>query len=141
MKTNKENKSEVVVIDATNGVVGRIASFAAKQALLGKDVNIVNCNKAILTGNQRSVIQEYYLTRKRGGSSLNGPFYPKQPQKMMKRTVRGMLNYQQGRGLTAFKKIMCYDALPKEFMDAKKISFAKELRTTSITLEAVGKEI
>ena len=41
-----------IVIDATNATMGRLASYVAKQALLGKQIAIVNSEKAIITGNK-----------------------------------------------------------------------------------------
>ena len=40
--------NKILVIDGEDGVLGRIASFAAKQALLGKEIKIVNCNKLLV---------------------------------------------------------------------------------------------
>ena len=49
----KENQ---IVLDATATAAGRVASYASKQALLGNKVFVVNCDKAIVTGNKRSVV-------------------------------------------------------------------------------------
>ena len=97
-QTENSMKAEIV-IDAKEGVLGRIASYAAKQALLGKSVIIVNCNQILVTGKRSMIILEYNKARRRGSASLKGPFFPKYPERLMKRTVRGMLNYQQQRGL------------------------------------------
>ena len=48
-----------IVIDAANAPLGRVASFAAKKALLGNSVFIVNCNESIISGRKRSIIDEY----------------------------------------------------------------------------------
>ncbi len=42
-----------IIINAENGSFGRVASFAAKQALLGNEVTVVNSEKAIITGNKK----------------------------------------------------------------------------------------
>lgn len=130
-----------VVIDATNASVGRIGSYAAKQALLGKDVIVVNCNHAIVTGQPRAVINEYDIARKKGGASLNGPFFPKSPERVIKRTTRGMLNYKFGRGGAAYKKLMCYNALPKEYESAKKVTLSRTITSKFITLQHLCREI
>jgi large subunit ribosomal protein L13 len=131
-----------IVIDATGARLGRLASFAAKQALLGKDVVIVNCKAAIVTGHKRSVIDEYKITRQRGGSSLNGPHFPQSPEKIIKRTVRGMLSYKQGRGLVALKRIICHTNVPAEFEQIKKPFIAqKPTLAKSISLADLSKEI
>jgi large subunit ribosomal protein L13 len=46
----------VKVYDAEQMVVGRLGSKVAKAALLGDTIVIVNAEKAILTGDRRSLI-------------------------------------------------------------------------------------
>jgi len=123
-----------IVIDASNTILGRIASNAAKQALLGKSVIIVNCNDAIVSGSKANIIAEYEDIRKKGGASLKGPFFPKQPDRIVKRTIRGMLSYKHGRGEAAFARIRCYNTVPKEHEAAKKTSFASVKNTKTIKL-------
>ena len=132
---------KMIVIDATNATLGRLSSFAAKQALLGKQVIIVNCNKAVITGKKRTTIEDYKHKRRMGGSSLRGPNFPKNPERIVKRTVRGMLSYTQQRGLDALKRVMCYNDVPKEFENEKKIIAGKEKKTKVIGLEELGREI
>ncbi|MDD5700323.1 MAG: 50S ribosomal protein L13 [Candidatus Nanoarchaeia archaeon] len=130
-----------VIIDANGAVLGRVASLAAKQALFGKTVAIVNCEKAVITGRVRFTVEEYKHKRQRGGSSLNGPHFPKSADMIMKRTVRGMLNYTFARGHDAFKRIRCFNGIPKEFESAKKISPIRELKTKSLPLERISREL
>ncbi len=140
MKRLSNNRGQIV-IDANQGILGRVASYAAKQALLGKKVIIVNCSYALLSGNKRMIINEYNRARTRGGSSLKGPFFPKHPERIFKRTIRGMLNYQQSQGLGAFKRVICYPDIPAEFADSKKISFPRDLKTKTIGLKELSQEI
>ena len=42
-----------MLIDSKNIILGRLASFAAKHALLGENVDIVNCESAVITGNKK----------------------------------------------------------------------------------------
>ena len=125
----------MIIIDATDATLGRLASFAAKQALLGKDVAIVNAEKAIIIGNEKSIIPNYMQKRQRGGSAQKGPNFPTMPEMIMKRTIRGMINYKSGRGLDAFKRIKCYKGLPAEFKDANKIVSGKKKQGDFIRLE------
>ena len=135
------NEKEKVVIDAGEGILGRIASYAAKQALLGKSVIIINCHNALITGRRRTSIREYGEIRRRGGASLKGPFFPKHSERLMKRTVRGMLNYQQARGLEAFKRILCYPNVPEEYKNSKKIIFKTDTKAKTMSLQDLSKEI
>lgn len=136
---NKEIKREQIIIDASNGILGRIASFAAKKSLLGKEIVIVNCDNALLTGGRGMIIEEYGIARRRGGKSLNGPFFPKHSERIMKRTIRGMLSHGQQRGLDALKRVMCYPNVPKEYESSSKITVVKNIRSKTTLLSDVSK--
>ena len=124
---------EQIVIDAANAVLGRTASFAAKKALYGHPVIIVNCNNALITGRRSLVLEKYAALRRRGKGNQKGPIVPKVPEKLMKRTIKGMLEYPQQRGGDALNRIMCYNETPAEFTQAKKISLYRELKTKATT--------
>ena len=47
------------VIDATDLIVGRLASHVAKKALLGEEFVIINSEKAILTGNKPQILAKF----------------------------------------------------------------------------------
>ncbi len=131
-----------LIIDASDAVLGRLASYVAKQALLGKTIVLLNCDKIKVIGNRQNIINEARLTAYRGGSSLKGPFLPKHhTDRMFKRTIRGMLSYKQQRGEDAFKRIRCYTQIPVEYLAAKKITFTKPLRSRAITLKEVSKKL
>ncbi len=112
-----------IYIDATNMILGRIASYAAKKALLGNSINILNCGDAVITGNKKDIFGKYKHRRERANTS-NGPFFPKIPDRLVRRTVRGMLPYKQPRGSEAFKRVMCYVGVPEEFKGKKMITLA-----------------
>lgn len=105
-------------IDAKDSIIGRIAVIAAKKVLLGENVNIFNVEQAIVTGG-RFILEKYDARVKRGTDAVHGPFFPKTPTGIMRRTVRGMLPYGQPRGREAYKKIRCYLRIPDKFKDAK----------------------
>ena len=138
---NPSRERKTVVVDASGAVLGRIASYAAKQSLLGKNVVIVNCKKALITGKKRTTIREYNDIRQKGGSSLKGPFFPKNPERIVKRTARGMLSHQQQRGIDAHKRIMCYNDVPVEFASATKVTFNHNITARTTNLEELSREI
>ena len=128
-----------IIIDADKAVLGRLASFMARQALLGNKIIVVNSEKAVVTGSRDSILNRYLLKRIRGASNLNGPFYPMIACNMIKRTARNMLPYKQERGRTAYKSIRCYNGIPKEYENAKKIKSG--IGKKGMTLETVSKLI
>jgi len=99
------------VYDATDVVMGRLASVVAKQLLAarreGRDdrVIIINSERAIVSGKSESVFAEYQ-TRYELNHPRKGPFFPRMPDMILKRTVRGMLPYQKkSTGRAAFRAL------------------------------------
>ena len=88
------------VYNAEDKVLGRLASIVAKQLIsatkAGEDtrVIIVNAEKAVVSGKRSSVMSDY---RKKYelNHARKGPFFPRMPDQILKRTVRGMLPYQK----------------------------------------------
>jgi len=112
-------QNAVTVIDATGLVLGRMATYAAKQAINGNDVHIVNAEKAIIVGSSRRAIQEHYLFKRHVGTMRKGPFFPREPHLIVKRTCRGMINYQSSSGRAAYKRIKAHLGVPKELASLK----------------------
>lgn len=108
----------MIVIDATNLIMGRIGTVAAKQALLGEEVVVVNCEKAIVTGERKMVINKF-LKKIHRGIPQQGPYYPKQPDRIVRRAIRGMLPYKKGMGKAAFDRVMCYLGVPEKYANAE----------------------
>jgi large subunit ribosomal protein L13 len=103
----------MIVIDASDQVMGRLASSVAKMVLSGETVSVVNAEKSVIVGNPDSIIAEYKAKRARG-DPYHGPFFPKTPDRIFKRTVRGMIPYKTGRGKEAFKRLRVFISIPSE---------------------------
>jgi large subunit ribosomal protein L13 len=116
----------MIVVDATGLVLGRLASVTAKTLLSGEEVRIVNAEKALITGGKDSIFQDYGHTRDRGHKE-RGPYFPRRPEMILKRTVRGMLPHKMRRGRDAFSRLRIYVGIPREFkgMQLEKPSAAK----------------
>lgn len=133
---------EEIIIDATNATLGRLASYTAKQALQGKKVVILNSEKAIITGRKNFIIEKYQTRRKRGGTAQRGPLISKLPERIVKRTIRGMLpDHRGGRGKEAFKRILCFKGVPEKYKDKKMLKAGKEKYHIYMVLEEVSKTI
>ena len=115
------------VYDGTNAILGRLASLAAKQLLKGEEVVVVNCNDVLISGSKRYTKAKFKQQRSRMGSGLRGPKHHKVSEKIVKRTIRGMLpNFREGRGKAAFSKLKCFNKVPKKFEEAEKIKYKGE---------------
>jgi len=131
-----------IIIDATGATFGRLCSFAAKKALEGNDIIILNSEKTIISGNKKDIIEKYSKMIKKGGTAQKGPNYSKVPYMMLKRGIRGMLpNYREGIGSQAFSRIKCYEGVPKEFEKEKSQRFISKDYDRHIELGELSKKI
>ncbi|MEK6919141.1 MAG: 50S ribosomal protein L13 [Nanoarchaeota archaeon] len=134
--------TQTLTIDAENAVAGRLASFIAKQLLLGKTVNVVNCEKAIIIGRPADITGKYLALRRKGGSAMKGPLFPSTPERIMKRIITGMLPHKKGRGEDAEKRIKCYEGIPETLKDQKLIKSSREsVPIKSITIKELSIKI
>ena len=131
----------VEIINADELVLGRLATYVAKKALQGEKVIVVNAEKAVITGNEKSIKKEYKQKRDRG-AFYKGPYFPRMPDRLVKRTIRGMINYKSDRGKKAFKNVRVYIGVPEEFANKeaktiqsanfKKIKLPKYIRVSEL---------
>lgn len=137
-----ENKTEKIIIDADGAILGRLASFAAKQSLLGNEVDIINVEKAIISGNKTDIIDKYKELRKKGGRSRKGPKHSKISYMIVKRAIRGMLpNFREGMGREAYKRIKCYEGIPKELEGKKTIKLKTNTPFKSIEIKKLSERL
>jgi len=135
----------LLVIDATHQLVGRLATRAARAALHSKTVRVINCEKAAISG-RKSVVVADFKRRYVRGATREGPFTHRQPDRIVRRVIRGMLPYKTARGMAAFRRVMCYIGTPIELREAKPVRFeeadvSKLPMTRWITIGDISKEL
>ena len=126
-----------VVIDVRDCILGRVASQVAERALEGERIAVVNAERAVITGNEEDIMSVY---RKRGEvGSDRGPYYPKRPDRLFKRSVRGMLPYKTTRGREAFENVRIYlgnpyenDETETEVLDGTSLDRLSNIKFTSL---------
>jgi large subunit ribosomal protein L13 len=111
----------MIIVNGKDLIVGRVASFVAKQALNGETIKIINCEEMYVSGDKTFLIDEVHRRRDQGTWS-KGPFYFRRPDMFVRRIVRGMIPYKTPRGSLAYKRVMCYIGSPKELEQHKSIS-------------------
>ena len=128
------------IINGQDVVMGRLASFVAKELLRGEEINIINCNEVIITGNKKSIVEEFYEERSKFGSSQKGPKHHRVSEKIVKRAIRGMLpNHRFGRGRIAWKNLRCYNTTLKEFEGKEIIELEKPKKIKSMQVKELRK--
>jgi large subunit ribosomal protein L13 len=124
------------VIDARDCILGRVASQVAEAALDGESVAVVNAEHAVITGREGDVVETY---RKRHDlTSDRGPHYPKRPDQIFKRSIRGMLPYKRERGREAFENVRVYVGDPFEEEDAEVLGGTSLDRLSNIRFVHLG---
>jgi large subunit ribosomal protein L13 len=101
------------IYDAENHILGRLASVVAKQLLNGESVAVVKVEKIVIAGNPKDTLKTY-LEKTARGDPIHGPFFPKTPDGIFKRTVRGMVPRDRTHGREAYKRLRVYTGVPDE---------------------------
>jgi large subunit ribosomal protein L13 len=99
-----------VVVDARDCIMGRVASQVAERALDGETVAVVNAERAVITGDEQDVFETY--KKRTDVTSDQGPAYPKRPDGIFKRAIRGMVPHKKQRGREAFENVRVYMGNP-----------------------------
>jgi large subunit ribosomal protein L13 len=98
-----------IVVDGENAIFGRMASFVAKELLKGNSVDVINCEKVLISGDKNNFAEKMSAKLKMGrGASMKGPKYIREEDRMLKRMIRGMLPRDRTKGQEAFKRLRCH---------------------------------
>lgn len=108
--------SKIRYIDGTGLVLGRLSSWLAKRLLAGERVVVVNAQDLIITGHKKSLIKDYLQRRARATHTNpnRGPFFPRFPDRILRRTTRGMLPWKRTSGRLAYRRLSAYINVPEE---------------------------
>lgn len=101
-----------VVVDARDCVMGRVASAVAQRVLAGERVAIIHAEDAVITGRREDVFAKYKKRDELG--SDRGPAYPKRPDRIFKRAIRGMVPHKKQRGREALSNVRVYVGNPHD---------------------------
>ena len=105
----------MVVIDAQGAVVGRLGARVSKMLLAGKQVEIINADKAVMLGSLSSA-KEKFLSRRGQKNKRNpeeSPKWPRAPHLLLRRMIRGMLPWSSQRGRDAYHRLRVTAGAPE----------------------------
>ena len=129
----------MMIVDGTDLILGRMASKVAKVLLSGEEVIIINAEKVVISGKRKEIFSKYKARRDRG-DEYKGPFTPRMPDRLVRRTVRGMLPRKKAKGITALGKLSVHIGAPvsvkgkPEQMDVSKGSLKDQKYVTVLEL-------
>jgi large subunit ribosomal protein L13 len=128
------------IIDGKNAVLGRLASYVAKEATKGEEMVIVNCGEIIITGNKQNIRKNFKEKREKIGSGQKGPKHSRLAERIVKRAIRGMLsNHRKGMGKEAYRRIKCFQGIPKEFENLEKITTKEKNKRKYVLVKEISK--
>jgi len=122
---NIQATSKPIVVDGSDLIAGRLCSNVSKLLLKGNHVSIVNCEKIMISGNRKNIIEEYKNFLKIASiiHPKHGPFHPRRPDTIISRMVRGMLPRDKPSGQAALKRLRAFIGVPREIRTLEKIQF------------------
>ncbi len=137
-------KNPAIIVNAEGLILGRMCSRIAKRLLNGEEVIIVNAEKAVLSGRRKSKVAEAKQFLEVGAPE-RGPFHYRRPDRIVLKTVRGMLPVKQAKGKNAIARLRVFMGIPKELKDQKtetvKDASSTKLKGPQLTLSELAKEI
>lgn len=137
----------IVVVDAENMILGRLASIIAKRLLQGEKIFVVNVEKSVVSGNLQSVIEENkkLLNLRTLRNPSRGPKIHRSPSMIFKNAVKGMLPKNNNRGREAIKNLKVFIGFPEKYKNYNVIKFeninAKNLSGKYVYLIDISKQL
>ena len=140
----ENKKNDCIIVNADGAVLGRLGTTVAKMLLNGEKVAVINSEKAVITGNSKNIVERYKVRRnlQEKENPEHSPKWPRRPDFLVKRIVRGMLPYRKPSGKEAYKRLTVFIGVPEEFKDSKtidiKIKGTKDLYSKYATVKSVS---
>ena len=136
--------SAATVVNGEGLILGRMCSKVAKRLLNGEQIIVVNAEKIVISGKRKSKVAEAHKFLEVGAPE-RGPFHSRRPDRIVRKTVRGMVPWKQPKGKTAYKRLKVFMGVPVELKDQKMETIdqahAAKLKGPHFTLGELAVEI
>ena len=124
-----------IVVDAKGHLVGRMASYIAKQLQLGQRIVIVRCEKALYSGKHyRNKLN--FMEKRHKHNNTNpfrgGPFHETAQSHIIYRTIRGMIPYKTAKSAATLGRLKCFDGCPVSANCMKKMVIPDALKAVKL---------
>jgi large subunit ribosomal protein L13Ae len=125
---------KLIVVDAKGHLVGRLASYIAKQLEQGQRIVIVRCEKVLISGHHfRNKLKVMDFLRKRTSTNpKKGPIHQKAPSRFVWRIIRGMIPHKTPKGAAAIGRLKCFDGVPLTYNAKKKLVVPDALKSVRL---------
>ena len=135
------------IVDASNMILGRMATYVAKRALEGKRMIIINAERAVISGTKARVVAraKTKLKTRTLANQAKAPTHPRRPDNYVRRVVRGMLPWKKSRGKDAFKRVRVFIGTPADYQGKTPVKIedanASRLRVPYVSVAQLAEEI
>jgi len=125
---------KLLIIDARDHIMGRLASTVAKHLLMGTKIVVLRAERIVMSGHliRNKLKMMAFRGHKMNTNPRRGPFQYLQPSRMFYRVVRGMLPHRKPRGKRALRLFHCYDGIPPRFAHVKKVKLVTAFRAIKL---------
>lgn len=125
---------KAIIVDAKGHLMGRLASYVAKQLETGQRVVIVRCEKILISGGHyRNKLKYMEFLRKRMSTNpKKGPIHQKAPSRTVWRVIRGMVPHKTAKGAAAMGRLKCFDGVPLSLNAKKKMVVPDALKVVRL---------
>ena len=137
-------KNPVTIVNADGLILGRMCSKVDKRLLNGEEVVIINAEKSVISGKKKSKILEAHIFLE-VGAPRRGPMHYRRPDRIVLKTVRGMLPMKQPRGKKAIENLRVFLGIPVALKNQQTQALpdaeSAKLKGPQLTLGELAKEI
>ncbi len=139
-------RNEPIIIEGENAILGRLVCFAAKRALEGREVIIVNAEKVAISGSKETILKDVKrkLQTRTLGALEKSPIHYRRPDRYVRKAIRGMLPWKRTRGREAYKRVRVYMGVPPEVLGKQFVKIeasASKLKCSWMRVEDLTREI
>jgi len=125
---------KLVVVDAKGHLLGRMASYIARQLQNGQRVVVVRCEKTLISGIHFRQKLKYmdFLKKRTSTNPKKGPIHQKSPSRIVWRVIRGMVPHKTPKGAAAMGRLKCFDGVPLSMNAKKKLVIPDALKSVRL---------
>ncbi|MDP6670629.1 MAG: 50S ribosomal protein L13 [archaeon] len=111
----------MILINAENLIIGRVASVCAKKALQNEEVIIINAEKGVFTGQKKDLLKKYQtrINLHTKANPKKGPKGVRMPDQIVRGAIIGMLPRNRKTGTDAIKRVKVFIGIPEQFEKAE----------------------
>lgn len=104
------DEKPVKVINGDGLILGRVVSYIAKNAMKGERFHVKNAEMMVISGSRNEIVAKYVKRRnlRNKANPEHSPKWPKRPDYLVKRVLKGMLPFAKASGKSAYRNVMIY---------------------------------